>query len=89
VDNYSSAGNSLGAGISEQLYHGRIYPYPHSISCYHRSFPNHPGSENFVVKNAQMLADQKGNGRVTLQIKLKIGKFAELKKFSKIGSKQC
>jgi len=52
VDNYSSAGYSLGAGISEQLYHGRIYPYPSGVSCYHRDYPNHPRPENFVVKNA-------------------------------------
>ena len=50
MDNYSSADNSLGAGISEQLYDGRIYPYPSGAGRYHRVYPNHSGSENFVVK---------------------------------------
>ena len=50
MDNYSSADNSLGAGISEQLYDGRIYPYPPGLGRYHLAYPNHSGSENFVVK---------------------------------------
>lgn len=49
MDNYSSAGNSLGSGISEQLYHGRIHPYPSGVSRYLRGYPNHPGPKNSVV----------------------------------------
>ena len=59
MDNYNSVGNSLGAGVGKQLYHGRIYPYPSGVGRYFRDCPNHPGSENFVVKNANMRPDQK------------------------------
>lgn len=78
MDNYSSAGNSLGAGNSEQLYHGRIYSYPSGDSFIHLTFPNRPGPENFVVKTARMRSGQEGIRRVKLNIKRIIGKFAEL-----------
>jgi hypothetical protein len=78
VDNYSRADNSLGAGSREQLYNGGIYPYPSGDCRYFCAFPNHPGPENFVIKSAKISADQEGNGRIKLLIKLKIKKFAEL-----------
>jgi len=51
VDSCRRHVNTLGAGIGQQLYHGRIYSYPAGIGGYRPAGSDHSGPENPVISN--------------------------------------
>jgi len=49
VDDRCNTGNSVAAGVVEQLYDGRFHPYPAGDCHYRRVGQGHSGAQNPVA----------------------------------------
>ena len=49
MDNCRNTDHSLGAGVGEQLHHGRFYTLTVGYSHYHCAAPSHFGAEAHLV----------------------------------------
>ena len=49
MDNFCNTGNTVAAGIGEQLHDGRVHPYPAGDRRYRSAGQYHSGAENHVV----------------------------------------